>query len=124
MPRYASDTKRQRVKTITDVVGHRFRDRVGNAFGSRFKLFHHRQMDGLVSVRGPVVDFLALRADSPGKGQFTRFLWVLKTVADSIGVYDVLNKRFGRYLERNGFVVGHEIENDESVEVYRWRKRP
>lgn len=79
-------------------------------------------VDGLVKVRLPRLDILAIGSSHPGSGQFRRFIVQAKTEFDTICVWEVWNPLLKAVLPRYGFVPATDFFEGSQVSGFRWDK--
>lgn len=87
-----------------------------------FKMFATDTMNGLVCVRPPRIDFLAITAEVEGMGDCGRFLAACMDAYDIIGVWEIHNPKLASMLSRRGFRVEMDTFSGELIKGMMWRK--
>lgn len=77
-------------------------------------------IDGLAKINGDRLDVLAVHAETPGKGQFRKFIEECKNNFREICVWEDFNPIVGVALKRYGFEPTMEVEFG-GVIVDGWR---
>jgi hypothetical protein len=92
--------------------------------GAWFERFDTETIHGLALVRGRRIDFLAVDAYAPGRGDFGRFLGRCMDAYDTIGVWEIINSELEAMLTRRGFIAAREPFQGEMSDGLRWDAAP
>ena len=79
-------------------------------------------VNGLVQVRSPRLDILAVIASQPGTGQFRAFIAQAKTEFDTICIWECWNPLLPEILPRYGFQPATDFIDHQQLTGFRWDK--
>ncbi len=89
------------------------RDPFGEMLGTGYKRFESSVgINGLAKLGDDRIDILAVVADSPGKGQFRRFVSAAKRMWKTVVVWEDWNPVVTDALQRYGFSRISEVDGD------------
>lgn len=92
------------------------------ALDAGFSTFETPTIDGLARVTETRIDFLAVVARNPGKGDFHRFIEDCKQSYDTIAVWEIFNANLKVMLARWGFREVLELMDGSISRGMRWDK--
>jgi len=100
---------------LTNLLGYA----IGCDMGTGFEEFHVDCIQGLWIDSGDTVDVLAVIADRPGRGDFSRFVNNLKRRCRRIRFLEC-NDVISPMLEHLGFIAMEWFHRGELTSGYRW----
>lgn len=80
-------------------------------------------VEGLAKVEGNQLHLLAVYSETPGTGEFRRFMIECMAAYSFIRVWSVWSDRLRTILQRHGFVEGKDVDQfGDWHDVWDWKK--